>query len=207
MNIFRQLLEKPWLEPESDVVADLRSGALAVGMPPVKVGLRVFLGVVAVLFALFCIAYYIRMEYADWRPLREPDLLWVNTVIILLSSAALQYTRYAVNHGNTTGLNWGLIAGAVLTLAFLVGQLMAWRELNAAGYYAVTNPANAFFYVLTALHGAHLIGGLFVWARTTLRVWRGAEPFQVRLSIELCTTYWHFLALVWLGILWLLITT
>lgn len=207
MNIFRQLMEKSWLPPEPDVVADLRSGAVAVGVPPVKVGLRVFLAVVAVLFGLFCIAYYIRMEYADWRPLPEPSLLWINTVVILLSSAALQYTRYAVHHGNSTGLNVGLVAGAVLTLLFLGGQLMAWRELNQAGYYAVTNPANAFFYVLTAVHGLHLIGGLFVWARTTGRVWRGAEPYQVRLSIELCTTYWHFLALVWLGILWLLIST
>ena len=65
----------------------------------------------------------------------------------------------------------------------------------------------AFFYLLTAVHGLHLIGGLFVWGRTALKVWKGAEPYQVRLSVELCTTYWHLLALVWLAILWILITT
>jgi cytochrome c oxidase subunit 3 len=207
VNIFKQLMDKPWLQPEDSVVAELQSGALAVATPPAKVALRVFLTVVCVLFSLFCVAYYVRMELPDWRPLPEPDLLWVNTVVILLSSAALQYTRHAVHRGNVSGLNAGLVAGSLLTLGFLVGQYMAWQELSAAGYYAVTNPANSFFYVLTAIHGLHLMGGLIVWGRASVRVWRGAEPYQVRLSVELCTTYWHTLALVWLGIFWILIST
>jgi len=207
LNIFKQLMEKPWLERENEVIADLRSGTLAMGTEPAKVALRFFLAVVCVLFSLFCVAYYIRMGLADWRPLPEPRLLWVNTVVILLSSVALQYTRHAVRRGNVSGMNAGLIAGALLSLGFLAGQLTAWQELSAAGYYAVTNPANAFFYLLTAVHGVHLIGGLVVWGRTTFKVWKGAEPFQVRLSVELCTTYWHCLALVWLVIFWLLITT
>lgn len=207
VNIFKQLMEKPWLVPEDGVVSELRSGALVMGTPPAKVALRLFLAVVCVLFSLFCVAYYIRMGLADWRPLAEPQLLWTNTVVILLSSAALQYTRHAVQRGNVSGMHAGLIAGALLTLGFLVGQFIAWQQLSNAGYYAATNPANAFFYLLTAIHGLHLIGGLVVWGRTSVKVWRGAEPYQVRLSIELCTTYWHFLALVWLVILWILIST
>lgn len=200
-------MEKPWLAPADDVVSDLQSGALAMGVPPAKVALRVFLAIVCVLFSLFCVAYYVRMELADWRPLPEPDLLWVNTVVILLSSVALQYTRYAVHKGNVSQMNAGLVAGSLLTVGFLVGQFVAWQELRAAGYYAATNPANAFFYLLTAVHGLHLIGGLAVWIRTALKVWNGAEPYQIRLSVELCTTYWHLLTLVWLVILWLLLST
>ena len=200
-------MQKPWLEPDEDMVAELQSGALAMATPPAKVALRLFLAVVCVLFSLFCVAYYVRMELADWRPLPEPDLLWINTVVILLSSAALQYTRHAVQHGNTSGMNAGLLAGAALTLGFLGGQFIAWQELRADGYYAATNPANAFFYVLSAIHGLHLFGGLVVWARAALRFWKGAEPYQVRLSVELCTTYWHTLALVWLVIFWILIST
>ena len=160
-----------------------------------------------VLFGLFCVAYYIRMELDDWRPIAEPNVLWVNTIVILLSSVALQFARVAVNRGHVKTMNYGLTLGGVLTIGFLIGQYMAWGELRGAGYFAATNPANAFFYLLTAVHGLHLLGGLVVWLRTMWRVWRGAEPYQVRLSIELCTTYWHFLALVWLGILWILITT
>jgi cytochrome c oxidase subunit 3 len=207
VNILKQITEKSWLAPEEDVVADLRSGTLVMGTPSAKVGLRLFLTVVLVLFSLFCVAYYIRMELDDWRPLPEPDLLWINTVVILLSSVALQYTRHAVQRGRASAVNAGLLAGGLLTIGFLVGQYMAWEELRSAGYFAATNPANAFFYLLTAVHGLHLVGGLVVWARTTLKVWKGAEPYQIRLSVELCTTYWHFLALVWLAILWILIST
>ena len=207
MKFLKQITEKSWLAPEHDVVADLQSGTLVMGTPTAKVRLRVFLAVVLVLFSLFCVAYYIRMELDDWRPLPEPDLLWINTVVILLGSVALQYTRYAVYRSNVSAVNTGLLLGGLLTIGFLVGQYMAWEELRSAGYFAATNPANAFFYLLTAVHGAHLIGGLVVWARTTLKVWKGAEPYQVRLSVELCTTYWHFLALVWLVILWILIST
>jgi cytochrome c oxidase subunit 3 len=67
-----------------------------------------------------------------------------------------------------------------------------------------SNPANSFFYMITAAHGLHLMGGLVALERTTAKVWRGAEMAQVRLSVELCTIYWHFLLLVWLVLLGLL---
>ena len=207
MKLFKQLTDKPWLPPDENVIAEFNTGAVAMAVPPARIALRFFLAVVFVLFSLFCVAYYIRMELDDWRPLAEPNLLWVNTVVILLGSVALQIARQAVQRGQESLMNYGLIAGGLLTIAFLVGQTVTWGELRAGGYFASANPANAFYYLLTALHGLHLLGGLVVWLRTTLRVWRGAEPYQVRLSIELCSTYWHFLALVWLGILWILIST
>ena len=66
------------------------------------------------------------------------------------------------------------------------------------GLFSAANPANAFFYLLTALHGLHLLGGLVAWGSTTAKVWRGVDVGDVRLSVELCTVYWHFLLLVWL---------
>ena len=102
----------------------------------------------------------------------------------------------------------GLIVGGALALAFLVGQWFAWQQLQAAGYYAAGNPANAFFYVLTGLHGLHLLGGLVVWGRTVSRLSRGsASPGTLRLSVELCTVYWHYLLVVWLVLFGLLMIT
>ena len=69
------------------------------------------------------------------------------------------------------------------------------------------NPANAFFYVLTAVHGLHMLGGLLVWGRSAIRVWRGAGAESVRLSVELCTVYWHFLLLVWAVLFGILLST
>src|SRR5690606_37080423 len=83
-------------------------------------------------------------------------------------------------------------------VAFLVGQLLAWRQLNGLGAFDISNPAIAFFYLITALHGLHLLGGLVAWARTTLGLWRRPDPARAALRIRLCATYWHFLLLLWL---------
>ncbi|MCH8835570.1 MAG: cytochrome c oxidase subunit 3, partial [Proteobacteria bacterium] len=91
--------------------------------------------------------------------------------------------------------------------AFLVGQLVVWQQLAALGYFAATNPAAAFFYLITALHALHLLGGMVVWGRTTAKVWRGVEVEQVRMSVELCAVYWHFLLVVWLVLFGLLLFT
>ena len=86
----------------------------------------------------------------------------------------------------------------------MIGQLLAWQQLNVAGYFLTANPANAFFYLITAVHGLHVLGGLAALGRTIAKAWRGVEVSRLRLSIELCTMYWHFLLLVWLILLALL---
>ena len=101
----------------------------------------------------------------------------------------------------------GLIAGGLFTFCFLAGQLWVWQQLNDSGYFVAANPANAFFYLLTALHGLHLLGGLWVWAKTTAKAGRGGAVEEVRLSVELCTVYWHYLLLVWLALFTLLLST
>ena len=94
---------------------------------------------------------------------------------------------------------------ALLALAFLAGQLLAWRQLDAAGYFLASNPANSFFYLLTAVHGLHVLGGLVALARAAGKVWRGEDADRVRLSVELCAIYWHFLLFVWLVLFALLL--
>ena len=93
-------------------------------------------------------------------------------------------------------------------MAFLAGQLVAWRQLSASGHFMANSPAIAFFYLLTAVHGLHLLGGLFVWGKTVVRMAQpGVELLDVALSVELCTVYWHYLLLVWLVLFALLLST
>jgi cytochrome c oxidase subunit 3 len=173
----------------------------------VKLGLRVFLAVVTVLFSLLVVAYADRMAAADWRSLPVPWLLWLNTVMLILSSVALQWAWGGARWGQIDVVWVGLLAGGVFAFAFLAGQLWAWQQLAAAGYFAATNPAVAFFYLITALHGLHLLGGLVAWGRTIAKVRGGCEVGQVRLSVELCAVYWHFLLLIWLVLFGLLLFT
>jgi len=204
----QRLTAKPWLEEGavSDPLGDNR-GAGVLPLPAARVGLAAFLAVVGSLFALLILAYSMRMHVGgDWRPLPVPKLLWLNTGSLVLSSVALHRAQLAAGRGAINGVKAGLLAGGGLTSAFLVGQLLACQQLTAAGYFAATNPANAFFYLLTAVHGLHLLGGMVALGRTTFKAWNaGLEPEQVRLSVGLCATYWHFLLLVWLILFGLLL--
>ena len=203
--LLRQTLNtQPW-DPHDPV--ENQPGRGVINLDPAKIGLLTFIAVVTSLFALFLSAYLMRMKHGDWRPLAEPDLLWLNTGVLVLASFAFQLTRGAANRGQLLTAKIALVVSGVCTSLFLLGQLIAWRQLNAGGFFMAENPANSFFYLLTALHGLHLLGGMWVWGRTTLRLFNGADARSVRLSVELCTVYWHYLLLVWIGLFGLLLST
>ena len=202
MSFRRQLSTKPWLA-QRGVVVDA-SGF--VGSTP-KVTLGAFLCVASVLFTLFIAAYFIRMSYADWRPIPVPALLWLNTVILIGSSMALQWAAVSSRREQSDGIRLGLYLGGGCALVFLVGQWLAWQQLSGLGYFIDSNPSNAFFYTLTAVHGLHLLGGLVAWVRALVRVRQGVEITRLRITLELCAIYWHFLLLVWLVLFGLLLVT
>lgn len=210
MSIFKILANKPW--QQSGQVDNLQGGDVVV-MPSARIGLWIFLAVVASLFGLFTSAYHMRAGYADWQQLDAPALLWLNTGVLVLASVAFQWAWMASRNGKLTAVRDGLTVGGVLTMAFLLLQFLAWQQMIAAGYFAYTNPANAFFYLLTGAHALHLLGGLWVWSKTTTRVWAGLdtenaeEVGRARLRVELCTIYWHFLLLVWLVLFGLMLST
>ncbi len=182
-------------------------GQLAVSARAPKIGLFVFLCVVISLFALFASAYMMRMHMGDWRPLPEPKLLFVNTGILMLGSIGLQWAWRAASRGDSRGLKLGLMVGGAGAFAFMVGQLLVWQQLVGSGYFLAANPANAFFYLITGLHAVHIFGGLVAWGRTASKVWRGLDPHVVKLSVELCAIYWHFLLLLWLVLFYLFWST
>src|SRR5947208_13514407 len=179
----QRLTAKPWLEVGA--IGEV-PGTGALSSPAATIGLGVFLAVVSSLFALFTSAYFMRMQVADWAQMPAPKVLWFNTGVLILSSVALQYAQVAARRGRMEGVADGLIAGGLFAFTFLVGQFFAWQQLNAAGYFLATNPANAFFYLLTGLHGLHLLGGLVALVLTIDKVSRGSELTEVRLSVELC---------------------
>jgi cytochrome c oxidase subunit 3 len=210
--LIQRLKEKPWLTqgivPTSQ--EDITSSAP-------KVGLWVFLAVVSSLFGLFASAYVMRMHghggLAAWQRLDEPSILWVNTLMLVLASGALQIARNRIDKDQLEHGRAHFLAGGLLTVLFLVGQVLAWRLANANGTLGASSPAYSLFVLVTAAHGLHLVGGLFVLGRTATHLFRGVDKNSVvvrsrlRLSVQLCTTYWHWLLLIWLGLFALLLST
>jgi len=131
----------------------------------------------------------------------------MNTGVLAVASLAFQWTRNAAVRGDESKLLPGMIVTGLLTSVFVIGQFIAWEQLNASGEYVTSNPANAFFFFLTGAHAVHILGGMYVWTRATVRLMSGRDTESVRRSIELCALYWHFLLIVWLVLFGLLLST
>ena len=193
----QRLMSKPWLEVGPDPVGGPGRG----GMPTEKIALGIFLAVVGALFALFASAYFMRMEFGDWRPMPLPRIVWLNTGMLIVASFALECALAADRQGDAGTLRLSLATATVATLTFLAGQIVGWRDLTAGGYLVTGNPANSFFYLLTGLHGLHILGGLVALARAAPAAWGAGGAGKLRLRLELCVAYWHFLLFVWLCLL------
>jgi cytochrome c oxidase subunit III len=194
--------ESPWLQ-EGEMPA-FRAGR---GRRPSagKLGLVVFLAVALCLFSLLSAAFFMRMGSPDWRSPSLPRILWFNTFFLGAGSVALQIASSAAKAGETARVRAALAVGGVCSVVFLFGQLWAWRDMVAAGFYASANPANAFFFLLTGAHALHLLGGLVALALTIGRVQADIGRQSSATSVELCAIYWHFLLGVWLLLLILLV--
>ena len=199
--LHQELTAKPWLE--QGVIGEEYGGG-KLSLPAAKVGLWVFLAVVGSLFALLIGAYFMRMGFADWRPLQIPKLLWLNTGALLVTSIALQGARAAVDQRQLNAVRTRLLTAGAFGIAFVAGQLWAWQQLIASGDNVSINPANSFFYLITGLHGLHVLGGLIALGITADMAWRSFVADRVRLSVDMCATYWHFLLVMWLVLFGLL---
>lgn len=196
MNPFRTLTAKPWIPATADEGAAWDEPSISAPW----IGLGVFLSVVSVLFLLLAFASLMRMGFGDWIPLIEPRVLWLNTAILVLGSVAFQISWTGARRASSWMTEGGFVVGGACVVAFLAGQILAWRQLDALGYAVASNPANTFFYLLSAVHGLHLAGGLMVWGRVAMRLPQDPPPAGMAGSIGLCAAYWHFLMLVWLAI-------
>ena len=164
-----------------------------------RLGLWMFLGTVTMLFAAFTSAYIVRRSGSDWRQVALPPILWLNTAILAASSIAVEAAnRYGLDRrwrASTAAVAVALAFG----LAFLAGQVAAWRQMVAAGVYLPTSPHSSFFYMLTGAHGVHVVGALAVltWGFVNTRS-PARDPRVWAVRMELCRTFWHYLDAVWI---------
>jgi cytochrome c oxidase subunit 3 len=164
------------------------------------IALWAFIGVATSLFSLFIIAYAMRMDGADWHPIAMPWQLWLSSTLLAAGSIALQQASSAARAIRWRQAQALLRAGGLFAFAFLGVQLWAWQALLAGQVTPTGNPAGSFFYLLTAMHGLHVGGGLVAWGITLRRARQGwsYSPQRLAWSIALCARYWHFLLAVWL---------
>ena len=206
-SIFQLLSQKPW-DPEQAKLDNLHEGA-TLTINKGKLGLRYLMIISTIFFCLFIVTYSDRLVYPDWKRMPEPFLLWINTLLLFVTSGFFMSAQSASSKNNFKIVKNRLIIIGLLTLAFLIGQLLVWFQLVDKGYYVSSNPANAYFYVFTALHALHILGGLVYWIMTINKVWILSDIVvaKAKHTVELCAIYWHFLLAVWVVLFGLMLFT
>jgi cytochrome c oxidase subunit III len=212
MNILRMLLDKSWLHPTAAATVAQYGGPNPAAAA--RTMLHFILAIVGVLFFLFIITFLSRSQYPDfealagppWQPFTNPSRLWFNTGLLACASLAMQWGLGGTRSGKLNVTVTGISTAVFFTVLFLVAQFDLWLHLQAMGFYMNGNPATSYFYLLTAVHGLHLVGGLIVLSNVVFRVWYDNSPESLTAPLQLCTTYWHFLLGVWL-VLFALLTS
>jgi cytochrome c oxidase subunit III len=166
--------------------------------PAAGVALWFFMAVATSLFSLFIAAYVMRMEGTDWSVIAMPWQLWLSSALLIAGSVCLQLASNFGHRRRWNGAHVLLVAGGMCAFAFLGVQLWAWQALLASRVVPAGNPAGSFFYLLTAMHGLHVAGGLIGWGVTASGFHRQLAPSRVAWRMKLCARYWHFLLAVWL---------
>lgn len=167
------------------------------GASPGSIGLWVFMAVATSLFSLFTAAYIMRAASRDWMPVVLPWQLWLSSALLIAASLALVRAGAGVRRGDATAARAAVRLGGALALSFLIVQGWAWGELGERLVTPLGQVAASFFFLLTAMHGLHVAGGLLAWMRV-LRSW---DVRHCAMPVRLLGRYWHFLLLLWLALL------
>lgn len=167
-------------------------------MHPKKFAMWLFLASVGMLFAAFTSAYIVRQAEGNWVYFELPKLFYYTTFIILLSSVTMQWAYGSAKKDNLDRVKLLVAVTSILGIVFLAGQVLAWGELVRMSVYLVGNPSGSFLYVLTGLHGLHLVSAIIFLLVVLNSTWKYKVHSKNLAQMEMCTTYWHFLSGLWL---------
>ena len=197
-KLFGTLAEKPW--EQSHVLIDNKHIGKTFGLSNQMSAVIIIFGVSSVLFSLIFTSYlYSLPPGQDTTFILKTNLLWINTLVLVLVTYFFDKIRRDFNKDLTNKIKQNLILVGVLSYLFLLLQLLLWYQLMIGGNYVTTNTYFSSFYFFTALHGIHLLGGLFFWGKVTSKIFKlNEKDFKnEKKNINALSVYWLFLFIVW----------
>src|SRR5262245_20792035 len=181
------------------------SGSSSFPISKGQIGVWILLTAVIMLFAGLSSAYIVLRSVPTWQNIELPSLLWPNTLVLFLSSIAVDISRRAIRRNDLQSMKRWLILGGILGLTFLAGQLAAWRQLVNAGVYVPSTHQSGFFYILTGLHGVHLLGGIGALGFVQYKALRNQLTAFNYEPLKLFAMYWHVMDALWIYLFLLLL--
>ncbi len=165
---------------------------------PAKFILWLFMVTIVMLFAAMTSAYIVKQGEGGWLQFDLPEIFWLNSGIIILSSVFMQMAYLSAKKDRLPSIRTYLLITLILAFLFLFGQYQSWKGLVAQDVYFVGNPAGSFLYVLTGLHAFHLVSGIIFLVFILYSSFKYKVHSRKLNRIELSAIYWHFLGGLWL---------
>ena len=191
-KLFGTLLQKPW-ESERAAIDNAHEGK-TFNISVQKSAVIIIFGIATVLFSLVFTSYlYTLPPGQDTKYLLRPNLLWINTLTLFVVTYFFNRVANDLKKKETLKVKKYLLIIGGLTYLFLFGQIIFWFQLLKSGNYISTNSYFANFYVFTALHGLHLLGGLLFWGKVSSRVLKLEQNkiLEEEKNISALSLYWH----------------
>ena len=198
-NVFGTLSDKPW--EKKQIIIDNHHQGKTFDISLQTSAVIVIFGVSTVLFTLVVTGYLYSIPVSqDTGYLLKPNLLWLNTLILLAVTLFFNKITSDLKKNNFEKIKINLLIVGFLSYLFLFGQILFWFQLMKSGNYVSTNNYFSSFYIFTALHGLHLLGGLFFWGKVFSKVNKLKKEVTVKeqKSIDALSLYWTFLLIIWL---------
>jgi len=198
-KLFGTLIQKPWEKEQAEIDNYHEGRTFNISLQ--KSAVIVIFGVATVLFSLIFTGYlYTLPPEQDTRYLLKPNLLWINTIVLFFVTYYFSKVTNDLKKRQTSKVKKNLIFVGALSYLFLFGQVIFWFQLMKSGNYASTNSYFSSFYFFTALHGMHLLGGLFFWGKVSSRVMKLDKDkiLNEEKNISALSLYWMYLLVVWI---------
>ncbi|MEM6360227.1 MAG: cytochrome c oxidase subunit 3 [Bacteroidota bacterium] len=167
-------------------------------MHPRKFGLWLFMVTVVMIFAALTSAYIVRQGEGNWTQFDLPMSMWVSSVLILISSVTMHWALVSAKSNDLEKVKLAISITSALGVAFLISQLVVWSDLVADNIYFVGNPSGSFLYVLSGVHGLHLVSGVIFLIIVLISTYRYKVHSKNLTQIQMCASYWHFLDVLWI---------
>lgn len=172
---------------------------------PYKFALWLFMGTIVMMFVALTSAYIVKQSYGDWLNFKLPNILWLNSLVIIISSVTMHLAYFFSKRKNIKLFNLFIFLTFLFSMIFLFGQYEVWKYLIGNDIYFVGNPSGSFLYIFIGLHGVHLLSGIIILTFIWFLVLKNGINKKVIFKIQMCITYWHFLGGLWLYLFFFLI--
>jgi cytochrome c oxidase subunit 3 len=170
-----------------------------------KLGMWVGIAGIVMVFAALTSALVVRSGLSgDWVAVELPPVLWLSTALLLVSSVTIEMAKRLQRRDAGSGVRQWLTVTLGLGVLFIVSQWFGWRVLAERGIYVASNPGSSFFYLLTAMHAVHILGGILALSYAVIRVWQPRVWVTRQAAVEATAIYWHFMDGLWVYLLLLL---